>query len=103
MLRTFSDPVNAPWLESYAATHGSKYAVILINRDRDSAHDAHVRFPQDTSGGSALEWTYGRAQYDASKSGDWSKGPVLTRLGSWGQDFVAKLPAWSVNVYVFGN
>jgi hypothetical protein len=103
MLRTQSDVQNAPWLLSYAATHGSSYAVILINRDRDSAHTVPVRMAGKTSGLTVRQWTYGRAQYDKSRDGDWSIGPVLTEHGAWSGNFQATVPPWSVNVIVFGK
>ena len=46
-----TDQVNAPWLESYAATHGSSYAVLLINRDRDLAHTVPVAIDGLPAGG----------------------------------------------------
>jgi hypothetical protein len=101
MLRTEADVQNAPWLLSYAATHGSSYAVILINRDRDSAHVVPVMLANMTSGRSAQQWTYGRTQYDKSRFGDWSAGPVRTVIGAWSSIYRATLPPWSVNVIVF--
>jgi hypothetical protein len=44
MLRVFSDLQNARWLIAYAATHGQSYEIILINRDRDSAHTVPIQF-----------------------------------------------------------
>jgi hypothetical protein len=101
MLETQTDSENAPWLLSYAATHGSSYAVILINRDRDSSHTVPVTIDGKTSGPSVTQWTYGRAQYDNSYFGNWSVGPVSTEQGSWTGSFNAVLPPWSVNVLVF--
>jgi hypothetical protein len=101
MVRTHSDVQNAPWLLSYAATHGSSYAVILINRDRDSAHTIPVTLEGMTSGSSAKQWSYGRAQYDESREGNWTAGPVQSTSGPWSGEFNATLPPWSVNVIVF--
>ena len=103
MVGTQADVQNAPWLLSYAATHGPSYAVILINRDRDSAHTVPVRMAGKTSGETSRQWTYGRAQYDESRVGNWSVGPVLTAHGGWSGTFQATLPPWSVNVIVFGK
>jgi hypothetical protein len=103
MLRTQNDVTNAPWLESYAATHGSSYAVILINRDRDSEHTVPIEFAQTPAGSSAKQWTYGRKQYDSSRAGDWSVGPEVSSHGPWKKTFRAKLPPWSVSVIVFGQ
>lgn len=101
MVHTQADVQNAPWLLSYAATHGSSYAVLLINRDRDNAHTVPVSIRGWTSGQAAQQWTYGRAQYDNSKSGNWSVGPVTTSYGPWTGKFQAQLPPWSVNVIMF--
>ena len=101
MVQTETDSQNAPWLLSYAATHGSSYAVILINRDRDNAHTLPVLLRGWTSGHAAQQWTYGRTQYDNSRSGNWSVGPTTSSYGAWTGNFQAVLPPWSVNVIVF--
>jgi hypothetical protein len=101
MLRTQADVQNAPWLLSYAATHGSSYAVILINRDRDSAHIVPVMLANMTSGSSVQQWSYGREQYDPSASGNWTVSPVSSVQGVWSGNFQATLPPWSVNVFIF--
>jgi hypothetical protein len=103
MLRTQTDLEKAPWLLSYAATHGSSYAVILINRDRDEAHTVPIAFANKTAGRSVEQWTYGRAQYDKTRLGDWSAAPVSSKHGPWSSTFTATLPPWSVNVFVFDN
>ena len=101
MLRTQVDVQNAPWLLSYAATHGLSYAVILINRDRDSAHTVRVTLAGMSSGSSARQWSYGRAQYDESREGDWTAGVVQSISGPWSGEFQTTLSPWSVNVVVF--
>ena len=103
MLRTVADLQTAPWLEGYAATHDSSYAIILINRDRDNTHTVPVKIVGKTSGGSVQQWTYGRAQYDESRVGDWSVGPVTSTQGAWSDTFQAVLPPWSVNVIALGQ
>ena len=103
MLRTLTDPTYAPWLMSYAATHGSSYAVILINRDRDHAHTVPVELAGKSSGSGVTQWTYGRAQYDQTFYGNWSVGPSQSSQGAWSGTFQATLPAWSVNVLIFGK
>jgi hypothetical protein len=102
-LRVFSDLENAPWLAAYASTHGASYALILINRDRDEPHEVPVELAGKSSGRAVRQWTYGRAQYDRSRFGDWSAGPVVSTHGSWTHSFTATLPAWSVSVFVFGS
>jgi hypothetical protein len=103
MLRTISDLRQAPWLAAYAATHGSSYALILINRDRDQQHDVPVELPAKSAGHAVRQWTYGRAQYDHSRDGDWSAEPEEKSYGSWTSNFHAILPPWSVSVFVFSN
>jgi hypothetical protein len=101
MLETVKDSQGAPWLLSYAATHAHSYAVILINRDRDEAHTVPVSIDGKTSGAAVTQWTYGRAQYDQTHSGNWSVGPASSRKGPWEGTFNAVLPPWSVNVLIF--
>ncbi len=101
MVQTYTDTVGAPWLKAYAATHGDSYAVILINRDRDASHVVPVSMEGASSGSSATQWTYGRAQYDESYFGNWSAGPVTSTAGSWKGSYDVTLPPWSVNVVVF--
>lgn len=101
MLRTIADVKNAPWLLGYAASHGSSYAVILINRDRDNSHTVPVTLPGVLSGNSVEHWTYGRAQYDQSYFGNWSVGPVHSTEGKWTGSYKTMLPPWSVTVLIF--
>jgi Concanavalin A-like lectin/glucanases superfamily len=103
MVRVVSDLENAPWLAAYAATHGPSYALILINRDRDKTHGVPVEFAGKSSGRSVRQWTFGRAQYDRSRYGDWTAGPVVSTHGNWTHSFQATLTPWSVNVFVFGD
>ncbi len=101
MLETQTDENAAPWLLSYAATHGTGYAVILINRDQTKSHSVPVALVEMGSGSSVQQWTYGRGQYDASRAGDWEIEPVAKTFGSWSGSYQANLPPWSVNVFVF--
>jgi len=101
MLRVNSDLRGAPWLAAYAATHGGSYAVILINRDRDSAHSIPLTFAGKISGRRVRQWTYGKTQYDQSQHGTWSIGPAVSSYGAWANTFQATLPPWSVNVLIF--
>ncbi|MCL2658982.1 MAG: LamG domain-containing protein [Acidobacteriaceae bacterium] len=103
MLQTYPDLQGAPWLLSYAATHGKSHAVILINRDRDRGHVVPVRLENQDAGFSVRQWTYGRAQYDQTRHGNWSTGPAQTKFGPWKDVFHAVLPPWSVNVLIFGD
>jgi hypothetical protein len=101
MLETQTDESAAPWLLSYGATHGTGYAVILINRDRAKSHSVPVAIAEMASGSSVQLWTYGREQYDASRKGDWEIEPVLKTFGPWSGSYIANLPPWSVTVCVF--
>jgi hypothetical protein len=101
MLSTHTDLNNAPWLESYAATHKSGYAVILINRDRDQTHTIPVIIDGMKAGSSVQQWTYGREQYDAARKGNWSLGPAMTTSGPWSGQYMAKLPPWSASILIF--
>jgi hypothetical protein len=100
MLRTYADPNKAPWLLTYAATHGKSVALILINRDRDNSHVVPVSLAAASSGGTAQQWTYGRAQYDYSQTGNWSVGPVQQTLEPWSGTLQVNLAPWSVNVVI---
>lgn len=103
MLRTITDPQRTPWLEAYAATHGSSYAILLINRDRDNTHTVPVVVAGAAPGRMTQQWTYGRAQYDQSHAGKWSAGPTKSVHGPWSGGLEVTLPPWSVNVIVFGQ
>jgi hypothetical protein len=100
MLRVFTDVQQAPWLVAYAATHGSAHAVILINRDRDSTHAVPVQFEGIAAGSSVQQWSYGRPQYDLTKAGNWSAGPLTTSQAAWNQQAIVQLPPWSINVII---
>ena len=101
MVRVVSDLERAPWLVAYAATHGNSYALIMINRDRDETHEVPVEFAGKTTGRSVRQWSYGRAEYDRSRYGDWTASPIVSTRGGWTHSFVATLRPWSVNVFVF--
>jgi hypothetical protein len=103
MLRVISDVQDAPWLAAFAATHGSSYALILVNRDRDQAHSVPVSLPGKVPRRAVRQWTYGRAQYDLSRYGDWSAAPIVSVLGASTNGFQATLPPWSVNVFICGE
>jgi len=103
MLRTEADGKGAPWLLSYAATHGTSYAVILINRDETATHVVPVKLEGKASGSSVHSWTYGKAQYDQTYFHDWEAKPVTATYGSWSGTYSATLPPWSVTVLVFGK
>jgi hypothetical protein len=101
ILSTQTDDLNAPWLVAYGATHLKSFGVIIINRDRDSAHVVPVRFRDRTSGSSVTAWSYGRAQFDQTRRGDWESGPLRKTYGSWSKEFDARVEPWSINVLIF--
>jgi len=103
MVQTTSDLVNAPWLLTYGATHGSNYGVILINRDPSNSHTVPVLLETKSSGSTVSTWTYGLTQYDATKTGNWEVNPVTATTGAWSGTYSATLPPWSVQVIMFGN
>jgi len=101
MVRVDVDIKGAPWLLCYAATHGSSYIVMAINRDRDHVHTVPIMFATLTNGTSVRQWTYGLKEYDATRGGNWTVGPVFNKRGAWTTTFPARLPAWSVSVFAF--
>ncbi len=101
MLRVQTDAAGAPWLAAYAATHNGSYAVLLINRDADHEHAVPVRLAERRAGDAVEVWSYGKRQYDRSRSGDWQAGPVMTRMPSWHDGTEVVLPPLSVNVIIF--
>jgi hypothetical protein len=100
MLRVFTDLQDAPWLSAYAATHGSSYEIILINRDRDNAHTVPIQIAGQTGGQVVQQWTYGRAQYDQTRNGNWSVAPVTSSPSAPTSGLEGVLPPWSVNVFL---
>jgi len=100
-LATLTDPHGAPWLLAFAATHGAGVAVLLINRDRDQTHTVPIAIEGRTRGALVEQWSWGRAQYDRSRNGDWSAAPVHSTLGPWSRDCTATLPPWSIAVVIF--
>ncbi|MCL2658984.1 MAG: Ig-like domain repeat protein [Acidobacteriaceae bacterium] len=103
MLETWNDMSGAPWLLSYAATHGTDYGVILINRDQ-AAHTVPVTLTGKDAGIVAL-YTYGKAQYDQSApialsgvAANWEVDPATSTDTYSGGSYTATLPPWSVTV-----
>ena len=100
MLRVITDLENAPWLAAYAATHGQSYELILINRDRDNAHTVPIQIAGQATSHIVKQWTYGRAQYDQTKAGNWSVAPSISNPSSPNSQLSGSLPPWSVNVFL---
>ena len=100
MLRVVTDLENAPWLAAYAATQGQSYELILINRDRDNAHTVPIQVAGQVTSHIVKQWTYGRAQYDQTKAGNWSVAPSISTPSSPNSQLSGSLPPWSVNVFL---
>jgi hypothetical protein len=103
MLRTVADGKAAPWLVAYAATHGSSYSLILINRDRDNAHTVPVSIAGTKSCPATEQWTYGRDQYDRTSRGYWSADPVHSISDPRSGSCVLTIPRWSANVILLAH
>jgi Concanavalin A-like lectin/glucanases superfamily len=107
MLRTQSDVVNAPWLLTYAATHGTNYAVILMNRDYNSSHVVPVSLKNRSSGhvdvySYSLATQYNPTQPTApSGLGNWEVEPTVTTNVAWTGMYQPNLPPWTVQVLMF--
>ena len=101
MLQVHTDPVGAPWLAAYAATHKGSYAVLLVNRDAEHEHMVPVRLADRKGGAEVVVWSYGKPQYDHSRSGDWQEGPVTSKLQGWHGAAEVVLPPLSINVLIF--
>jgi hypothetical protein len=107
MLRTQPDVVNAPWLLTYAATHGVNYAVILINRDSNNSRNVPVYLKNRTSGQVDV-YSYNRGtQYDPTQGtgpsglGNWEVDPTVTTNVAWSGMYTPTLAPWSVTVLMF--
>jgi hypothetical protein len=88
-----------PNVRAYAATHGSGYAVTLFNLDETNAVTFPVSLAGLSHGSSIALTTYGKAQYDNSKTYVWS-GPVTSSQGAFTGSFSVTLPAWSMTVAI---
>jgi hypothetical protein len=91
-------PASLSTVRAYAASQGTGYALMLINLDQNSSstvtlgveNSARTSFSMTTT-------TYGKAQYDNSKSNVWS-GPVTAALGTVSGTASVTLPPWSITV-----
>ena len=84
-------------VRAYAATNGGGYAFVLINTDPANAQTMTLTLSHAKSATySATTLTYGKAQYDLSRTGDWA-GPVAAPLGRVSaSNFAVSLPPWSM-------
>ena len=86
-------------VRAYADTSAGRYALLLFNTD-DSAPSRTfvVQITGATkSSFAAAQTTYGKAQYDESKTGVWA-APVKQSLGTVKTTFDVVLPAWSMSL-----
>jgi hypothetical protein len=86
-----------PNVRAYAASHGTGYALMLFNLDPANGVTVPVTINTLGSGSTVTIVTYGKAQYDQSKTGVWA-GPVTSSSGAWRSTFSVTLPVWSMNV-----
>ncbi len=85
-------------VRAYADTSPGRDAVLLFNLNESAPVSLALRVEHATKTSFAgTQITYGRAQYDQSKSGAWP-GPVTQSLGTVGTQFTVTLPAWSMSV-----
>jgi hypothetical protein len=97
MLRAHVDS-SLPKVRAYAATQGSGFALLLFNLDESAGVEATVSLAGAANTVYAgVSTTYGKAQYDDSRSGSPS-GPVAQNLGSVSVPLTLTLPAWSMTV-----
>ena len=87
----------------YAATNASGYALLLINTDSVIAHTPSISITGAKSPSyTATSLTYGKQQYDLSKSGTWA-GPAAFSLGTVSvSNFHVALPPWSITLVKLG-
>jgi hypothetical protein len=83
-----------PDVRAYAATYGTGFALLLVNRNETAAFAVPVRIEGRTSGPGGKVVTYDEALYAASKGGTWL-GPSVQSLPAWKGGFSIDLPPWS--------
>lgn len=84
-------------LRAYGFAQGRGYALAIFNNTLSTIDiDARVAH-SDRNAFTATLWTYGKAQYDKSKTNQWV-GPVSTSLGSVGTSVPVGLPPYSVSI-----
>jgi hypothetical protein len=85
-------------VRAYAATQGSGYALMLFNIDQSNPMTVTLNLSNPSKTlftGTTL--TYGKAQYDDSKSNIWT-GPVAGSLGTVTSGSKIVLPPWSMTI-----
>jgi hypothetical protein len=91
----------SPSIRAYAATHGKGgYALMLFNLDR--VHTLRTSISIRNASAKYFEasaTTYGKAQYDQSRSNQWV-GPVAHYLGVLEHPGAVELPPWSMTVVI---
>ena len=97
-----SVPPNMPLVRAYAATHGAGYALALFNLDPDKAVDVAVAIDGVGKAATFTSSVYGRAEYDASRDGQWT-GPVTRGKAAWAASQTVHLPPYSMTVDVIAR
>ncbi len=90
-----------PDIRAYAATQGSGYALMLFNLNETTNSTVTVGITSAARNSYSISTlTYGKQQYDNSKSNIWT-GPVAANLGSTGTSTTVTLPPWSMTILKF--
>jgi hypothetical protein len=97
--RVFSATVDAslPNIRAFATSQGTGYNVLLINLDENNAATVPVGVSALASGSSATVTTYGKSQYDQSKTNVWA-GSTSATSGAWHGTLSVTAPPWSVTL-----
>ena len=83
----------------YADASPGRYAVLIVNVDGvTTARTFSVQLANaPKSSFTATQTTYGKAQYDQSKTNVWA-GPVTQSLGTVKPAFDVTVPPWSISL-----
>ena len=85
-------------VRAYAASNPTGYALLAFNLDQNNATTLSVALNgQGRSAFTATQTTYGKLQYDDSKTNVWT-APISTALGTVSTSFNVSLPPWSMSV-----
>lgn len=90
-----------PMVRAYSATGGTGYRMLLFNLDQANSLDVPIILSGETRQLPVTLITYGKAEYDQSRSNRWV-GPTRQNLGVMPSQFRVTLPPWSVTVVQIG-
>jgi hypothetical protein len=68
----------------------------VVSWKRDNARTVPIQIAGQTAGQVVKQWTYGRAQYDQTRTGNWSVGPVTSSPSGPNSGLSGILPPCSV-------